>query len=222
MSYRAETGTDSALAARLAAIASIGAAVIHVAVLPSHWQVWLPAGLFFASVAVFQVIWALAAWTRPSGLLLAAGILVNGACVTLWVWSRTTGVPFGPHAGEPEAVAAADICGLLLQCYVVMGAAWAWLRIYRQESVSRVGSVLVLLGANGVIAAAVVAGVTSSLVDPDHHSPAEAAGDRQEARPGHDHPAPVEARILEQSGPVVDVTPALHPHDSGDAHQHAE
>ncbi len=222
MSYRAETGTDSALAARLAAIASIGAAVIHVAVLPSHWQLWLPAGLFFASVAVFQVIWALAAWTRPSGLLLAAGIAVNGACVTLWVWSRTTGVPFGPHAGEPEVVAAADICGLLLQCYVVMGAAWAWLRIYRQESVSRVGSVLVLLGANGVIAAAVVAGVTSSLVDPEHHSPAEAAGDRQEVRPGHDHPAPVEARILEQSAPVVDVTPALHPHDSGDTHQHAE
>lgn len=219
MSYRAETGTDSALAARLAAIASIGAAVIHVAVIASHWQVWLPAGLFFASVAVFQVIWALAAWTRPSGLLLAAGILVNGACVTLWVWSRTTGVPFGPHPGEPEVVAAADICGLLLQCYVVMGAAWAWLRIYRQESVSRVGSVLVLLGANGVIAAAVVAGVTSSLVDPDPHAPMEAAGDRQEA--GHDHPAPAQARVLEQSAPV-DASPALPGHDSGDAHQHAE
>jgi hypothetical protein len=42
VTYRAETGTDSALAARLAAIASIGAAVIHLAVIPSHWRDWMP------------------------------------------------------------------------------------------------------------------------------------------------------------------------------------
>ncbi|MBU3751119.1 MAG: hypothetical protein FGM52_11845 [Mycobacterium sp.] len=211
VTYRAEPGTDSALAARLAAIASIGAAVIHVAVTPSHWQAWLPAGLFFASVAVFQVIWASAAWVRPGGPLLAAGLLVNGGCVALWVWSRTTGVPFGPHAGEPEAVAAADICALLLQCYAVMGAAWAWLRIYRQESVSRVGSALVMLGGNAVIGTAVVAGVASSLLSPDHHTaPADAAGP---AVPAHVTPA-----IKQAVAPAV--APAEPGHHSGDAHHH--
>lgn len=178
--------------------------------MPSHWQSWLPAGLFFASVAVFQVIWAVAAWTRPGGPLLGAGILVNGGCAALWVWSRTTGVPFGPHAGTPEAIAAADICALLLQCYAVMGAAWAWLRLYRQESVSKVSSVLVLLGANGVIATAVVAGVASSLIGPDHHAPAEAHGDYPQSPAEHDHHAPAEATVLDQSAPV------------GDAHHHGE
>jgi hypothetical protein len=210
VTYRAETGTDSALAARLAAIASIGAAVIHLAVIPSHWRDWIPAGLFFASVAVFQVIWALAAWARPATPLLGAGILVNGGCVVLWVWSRTAGVPFGPHAGVPEHVAGADICALLLQCYVVMGAAWAWLRIYRQESVSKVGSVLVLLGANTVIASAVVAGVSSSLVGPDHHAPVEAQSGQH---------APAQAPVIDQSAPVS-VAPAAPGHDDGTAHHH--
>jgi hypothetical protein len=221
VTYRAETGTDSALAARLAAIASVGAAVIHVAVIPPHWQAWLPAGLFFASVTVFQVLWALGAWTRPSGPLLGAGILINGGCAVLWVWSRTAGVPFGPHAGEPELVGAADICALLLQCYVVMGAAWAWLRIYRQESVSRVGSVLVLLGANGVIVTAVVAGVASSLVDPDHHAPAEAQSGIHTPHPGHDHEAPTSAPVIDQSA-TVSVAPTPPVHDDGAAHHHDE
>lgn len=212
VTYKAETGTDSALAARLAAIASIGAAVIHVAVIPSHWRDWMPAGLFFASVVVFQVLWALAAWARPGGPLLGAGILLNGACVALWVWSRTAGVPFGPHAGTPEPIAAADICALLLQCYVVMGAAWAWLRIYRQESVSKVGSALVLLGANAVIASAVVAGVASSLVGPDHHVPVEAQSGQQ---------APAQAPVIDQSAPVS-VAPAPPDHDGETVHHHDE
>ncbi len=196
MTFRAETGTDSALAARLAAIASIGAALIHVAVIPPHWREWLPSGLFFASMAVFQVIWALAAWTRPTGPLLGAGILANAGCAVLWVWSRTTGVPFGPHAGVPETVQAADICALLLQCYVVMGAGWAWLRGYRQESVSGLSSALVLLGANTVILAAVTAGIASTLVNPEHHAV------------NIDHHAPVEAQ-----SPAANNTVGAHHHD---------
>ena len=229
VTYRAESGTDSALAARLAAIASIGAAVIHVAVIPSHWRDWMPAGLFFASIAVFQVIWALAAWARPGGPLLAAGILANGGCVALWVWSRTAGIPLGPHAGEPELVAAADICALLLQCYVVMGAAWAWLRIYRQESVSKVGSAFVLLGANTVIAGAVVAGVASSLVGPDHHAPAgrdhhtpaEAQSGNQTPHIGHSRGVgPADTPGVVPSAPATDMSAT--PEHVEDAHHHDE
>ena len=70
---RAATRTDSRLAARLAAIASFGAAVIHFAVAPTHWQEWMPSGLFFVSLALFQMIWARVVLGRPTTLVLAVG-----------------------------------------------------------------------------------------------------------------------------------------------------
>ena len=84
--------------------------------------------------------------------------MANAGFAALWIWSRTAGEPFGPNAGEPEAVQAAGICALLLECYIVMGAAWAWFRGDRAEPVSGFGSALVMLGANTVVVAAVTAG----------------------------------------------------------------
>lgn len=181
--------TDSGLAARAASTASVGAAVIHFAVMPVHWLDWLPSGLFFATAAVFQLMWALLAWTRPPAILLAVGIVGNAGLATLWVVSRTEGVPFGPHAGDPEVVHAAGICALLLECYVVMGAAWAWLRADRAEPVTVIGSALVLLIANSVIAVVVTLGVASSLQDHHHHRlPAQAQHPQAPAvEAGHHH-----------------------------------
>lgn len=161
--------TDSRLAARCAVIASFGAAVIHIAVAPMHWREWPPAGVFFVALALFQLIWALIIWTRPMGWLLTGGILVNGAAVALWATSRTTGPPVGPFAGQPEAVDTAGICALLLQCYVVMGAAWAWMRSMEAHQVPALGRAAVLLGANTVMAGAVTVGLASLFDGGDHH-----------------------------------------------------
>lgn len=170
---------DSRLAARCAAIASLGAAVIHFAVTPMHWRDWLPSGAFFATVAVFQMIWALMAFSRPRSLLLAMGGVANAGLAALWVMSRTVGPPVGPHAGQPEAVEAAGISVLLLQCYVVMGAGWAWSRQYQAEEVSVLSRFLVMVGANTVIAGAVTVGLASSLHGHHHH------GGVTEAQGGH-------------------------------------
>ncbi|HEX9832425.1 MAG TPA: hypothetical protein VGA66_04935 [Mycobacterium sp.] len=229
--------TDGRVAARAAATASVGAAVIHFAVTPAHWSDWLPSGVFFASIAVFQLIWALLAWTRPPAVLLAAGIVANAGFAALWVWSRTAGEPFGPNAGEPEPVQAAGICALLLECYIVMGAAWAWYRGDRAEPVSGVGSALILLGANTVVAAAVTAGVASGLHGHDHHhqAPHEAQGEYQaphsEHAAGHHNnqsePAvPLDAQVTRPPtapGPAETGLPLTEPsHDvDGDQH-HAE
>jgi hypothetical protein len=177
---KAEVQTDSALAARCAAIASVGAGLIHFAVMPSHFLAWWPAGFLFAAIAVFQLMWAYLA--RPRTLLLAAGIAANAGIAALWIASSTVGLPVGPRAGGPEPVEAAGICAMLLECYVVMGAAWAWMQDYEPEAVSRFRSALVLLGANGVIAGTVCVGVASSFQDHDeHHAPLEA----QRATPHH-------------------------------------
>lgn len=161
--------TDSRLAARCAATASIGAAVIHLAVAPMHWRDWLPSGVFFAAIAIFQLTWAVLAWSRPTKWVLAAGILANAAAAALWVTSRTVGISFGPHAGQPEAVETAGICALLLQLYVIMGSAWAWMRVMEPQQVSFFSRATVLLGANAVMAGAVMLGLASSLHGGHHH-----------------------------------------------------
>jgi len=212
VTINAETRTDSRLAVRCAATASVGAAVIHVAVAPMHWQHWLPAGVFFAVLGLLQLVWAFLVWLRPVALLLAIGIVINTGAVALWLHSRAVGAPFGPAAGQPEAVDAAGICVLLLQCYVVMGAAWAWSRGRRADQVSRLGRAVVLLGANAVMAVAVTAALASSLSgnNSHHHGPAEAHADHQATRdvpaPGHQHPSnPV---AVSQEGAMTGPAPA--------------
>ncbi|WP_179470164.1 hypothetical protein [Mycolicibacterium vinylchloridicum] len=190
--------TDSQLAARCAAVASIGAAVIHVAVVPMHWTDWLPSGVFFAAIAAFQLVWGFLAWSRPTRILLAAGAAANLGSAALWVMSRTAGAPFGPNAGVPEAVEAAGIAVLLLQCYVIMGAGWALLRRYRGDEISGLGRAVVLLGANAVMAGAVTVGLASGLQGQHHHhgGPAEA-----ERAPGH------HADVTDHDLQVVPVAP---------------
>ena len=182
------------LAARLAAIASVGAALIHFAAVPTHWQEWLPSGLFFVTIALFQLIWARVVLVRTTTPVLAAGIVVNVGALALWAVSRTAGAPFGPHAGQPELVQAADLCALLLQLYVVMGAGWVWHRGRQREPIPAFANAFVLLGAGAVIALASTLGVASGLrhgdhapsgSEPGHHGPSIGHADGH-----HGHPAP--------------------------------
>lgn len=223
MNAKAEVQTDSALAARCAAIASVGAGLIHFAVMPAHFLQWWAAGLFFAAAAVFQLMWAYLAWSRPRTALLAAGIGLNAAVAALWVTASTAGLPFGPHAGGPEPVEAAGICALLLECYVIMGAAWAWMQDYEPEAVSRFRSALVLLGANGVIAGTVCVGVASSFQNHDEsHLPLEARRGAPQHHteapaPSGEPAAPTAPDPADAGLPVTDM--ALHNGDR-QAHPH--
>src|SRR5215208_7104884 len=90
---RAATKTDSGLAARLAATASLGVAVIHFAVVPTHWKEWIPSGLFFVSIALFQLTWARVLLARTTTAVLAAGLfaLLLEVYVVMgvgWMWYR--------------------------------------------------------------------------------------------------------------------------------------
>ena len=229
MAPRAAKKTDSRLAARLAAIASLGAAVIHFAVVPTHWQEWMPSGLFFVSIALFQLIWARVVLARPTTAVLAAGIAANVGAAALWAQSRTAGAPFGPHAGEPELVQAAGLCALLLEVYVVMGAGWVWYRGHQPEQISAFANVIVLLGAGTVIAAAATVGVASGLQH-GHHAPAGAEPEHHKPSIGHEdghhnHPEPLAEVIRPPAAPapVEAPPPATDPaYDTDGAHHHEE
>jgi hypothetical protein len=174
VSPRAATKTVRGLAVRLAAIASLGAALVHFAVVPTHWNEWVPSGLFFVSIALFQLIWTPVVLVRTTSAVLAVGIVGNVGAAALWVLSRTVGAPLGPHAGEPEFVQAAGLCALLLEVYVVMGAAWVWYRRHQPEPISAFANATVLLGLGAVIVSATTVGVASGLHH-DGHGPAGAA-----------------------------------------------
>lgn len=212
-------------------MASVGAAVIHVALAPAHWNHWMPSGVFFASIAAFQFLWGLLAWWRTNTLLLVAGVAANVASAALWVMSRTAGAPFGPSSGQPEAVEAAGICVLLLQSYVVMGAAWALYRRCRAEEVPAVGRSLVLMGATTIMAGAVTVGLASGLQGHHHDHGAEAeaghgpttdthVGIHQQEKPA----APVQSGVTQTYGhhseSPAEPAPAFAPAPEADDHHH--
>ena len=93
----------------------VGSAVIHAAVVPEHRAEWASAGSFFIllTVAELAVAGLLLLTVRPGALLAAAA--VSAGPLLLWAWSRTTGLPFGPEAGLPEAVGLADVAACLLE-----------------------------------------------------------------------------------------------------------
>jgi len=101
------------------ALLSIGAAVIHFAVIAQHFDEWWLTGLFFLSIAPFQLAWGLLVLIRPSGLVYVVGALANALIVVTWIVSRTSGVPVGPQAGEAEAVGFPDALSTAFEIVLV-------------------------------------------------------------------------------------------------------
>ncbi|WP_306768829.1 hypothetical protein [Mycobacterium hubeiense] len=214
-------------------MSSFGAAMIHFAVLPAHLQEWTPSGLFFASIALFQLVWALVVPGRPAAVLLAAGIMANVGAAALWALSRTAGAPFGPQAGEPEVVEAAGLFALLLECYIVLGAGWVWYRGQRAEPISGFTNAIVLGGGSAVIATAAALGVASGMLH-GHHAPAGAEHDFHAPMSGHadghdDHPEPAATPNTEVAPASTAALPVESPppatdlsHETDGGHQHSE
>lgn len=103
------------------AILSLGAAMIHFAVMADHVREWWLAGAFFAALGWFQALWSVGYVVRPSIGLVGAAIAVNALTVVIWAWSRTLGLPFGPDPGVAEAVGAPDVLATLLEVVLVIG-----------------------------------------------------------------------------------------------------
>ena len=104
------------------ALASASAALIHVMAASHHFSEWWLFGTGFVVMAVLQLVTAIALERTRWRLALPAVVLVNAPIVVLWVWSRTLGLPFGPEAGEAEAVGIADTLCTVTELAIVGGA----------------------------------------------------------------------------------------------------
>ena len=102
------------------AVLSIGAGMIHAAVVPEHLAEYWVFGAFFILKAVFQLAWAVVVVRRPSAIVYTAGALINGAIIALWALSRTIGLPIGPEAWMPEPVTTVDVTATLMEVLLVV------------------------------------------------------------------------------------------------------
>ncbi len=128
--------------ARIATVTFLlAAATIHASQIPLHLREWDVAGWFFIAAAVVQVALAAALarsvnWRardtkglirsfselpqRSVSLTVAATSL---GLVAVWAISRTTGVPFGPEAGVPEAVTRPDFLATMFELLTLVALA---------------------------------------------------------------------------------------------------
>jgi hypothetical protein len=97
----------------IAAVASIGAGIVHAGAVGIHVEHVTLARLFIA-VAVFQLTFGIAALLKPSRWLAALGAMGNLAAVAAWLATRVTGISFIGGLETREAAQFSDTaCALL-------------------------------------------------------------------------------------------------------------
>ncbi len=87
---------------------SLFAGYIHVAYVDSHLQEWWGYGAFFIAAANLQVLFAAVLVRWPRSWLPYAGIAGNLVIIGMYVITRTSGIPLGPHARVVEEAGATD------------------------------------------------------------------------------------------------------------------
>jgi hypothetical protein len=112
--------TDRTLATLLSAGLAVAAGITHVSATVDHSSGWWPYPAFFATLATAQFAWAWAIISRPTRALLWLGLCLHALVVCLWAVSRTTGIPIGPNAWQPETVGLSDTVATVDEAFVVI------------------------------------------------------------------------------------------------------
>ena len=87
---------------------SLGAGLIHIVAAVDHLEEYTLYALFFAVLALAQFAWGIALYQSQTRKLMMIGAVTSMLVVTLWLASRTTGLPIGPTPWSPEPVGAID------------------------------------------------------------------------------------------------------------------
>ncbi|MBI2864788.1 MAG: cytochrome c biogenesis protein CcdA [Chloroflexi bacterium] len=164
----------------LAALCSVSAGAIHLALAPEHFGEWWGYGWFFVVVASFQVLYGMGLLVPKSPFFTLRWYLLAGVMGTLFVMlvytaSRTLGVPFlGPHAGHVESVSMSDLLSQALELGLVGSLT---VLLFQQETAQwshRVRTALALLfGGFAVVALLLaIAGLSGGRFSADAHDEA--------------------------------------------------
>ncbi len=192
----------------IAAMASLGAGLVHAAAAGTHSDDRTLV-MLFAGAAVAQVAWAWVASNRRTQGVLIAGIAINGACVLAWLLSRTSGLPWPSSLVEVEAVGTQDLMSAILGGVAIVAAIAAMVPSKpRSLSPARlaVGGLLALgLTFSGVVAQHTHGGAghthaEGEVADGHTHGEGEVADGHVhaegEATDGHDHGTATDAAFI--------------------------
>jgi hypothetical protein len=115
----APSATRASAACQFMALASLCAALVHVAVMPDHFEESVVYGFFFLLASLGQLAFAVAVVARPTRRLVLAGVVGSGLIIGLWLVSRLVGVPIGPDNGGTEEFGVLDILATAAEVVVV-------------------------------------------------------------------------------------------------------
>jgi hypothetical protein len=100
---------------------SLLAALIHLWVMPEHFQEWWGYGMFFLVAAIAQGVYVPLLLRWPNRNVLLLGIAGNSAIVLLYLLTRVMGIPLlGPEAWEVERVGIIDVCATTSEAAMVV------------------------------------------------------------------------------------------------------
>jgi hypothetical protein len=103
--------------------------LIHLWVMPEHFEEWWGYGAFFLVAAVAQLLYVPILLRWPGRTVLLAGIAGNLAIMALYLLTRTVGIPlFGPGAGEVEGFGLVDVCASASEAGIAVALGAALLR----------------------------------------------------------------------------------------------
>jgi hypothetical protein len=166
----------------IAAVASVGAGLVHAAAAGTHSDdtqlAWM-----FAICAAAQIGWAAVALAWPRRSALAAGVILNGGCVLIWALTRTVGL-FGP-LGDVEAVGTQDLVAAVLGATAASAALVALVGRLRPASARREVRLDVPLVA--VASVLVVVMAVPAMAATHSHDDGHTHGDEAAAAASHTH-----------------------------------
>ena len=115
--HRIRTGREDRSPALLnsAALLTLGAAAIHLAVVPEHLEMYTLHGIFFVGLGLAQAVVAVAILCAPQRSLFIAAAVGTIVVIGLYLVSRTTGLPIAPEPWRPEPVGFPDVAATLME-----------------------------------------------------------------------------------------------------------
>ena len=194
--------TDRLPGITTAAIASIGAGVIHAGAIGIHNEHAALARIFVA-VAVFQIGWGMIALFKPSRWFAVVGAIGNTVAVAGWFATRVSGVSFIEGLETREAAQFADTACAVLGLVAVGLALAAALVGLRTANTGR------LAFPSLIVAAIAIPAMISGSAHVHAHSPAAADGTIVNEALPHDHGAPA-ATGTPAAGGTTDTTVHAH------------
>ncbi len=122
--YAQERTERQPFAATAVLLASLLAAagVIHLVMVPSHAGEWAVEGVGFAVAGWLQLGLAAKLAVQPRRWASFASVIVNMGLIGLWIVSRTSGFPVGPHAHHAESVTLIDGVTVAMQAVAILAA----------------------------------------------------------------------------------------------------